>query len=151
MIAQFSSTYADLLPPRHNLHLSRVFCSKDFMKVGAALLETRISSHSVIVKPEISPEVYVYEGDFAIGHDRLLLFTSVKEEKRSFHRNFVQTFLGNAKHRFIRDLRIYADIYASAPKVYYGRTIAMVQSSGTGKSRLMKDLGLEVKSYVLSV
>jgi hypothetical protein len=87
----------------------------------------------------------------SFSHDRLLLCTSVKQEKQSLHRSFVQTFSGDAKNRFIEDLRIYADIYASAPDVYYGRTIAIVQSSRTGKSKLMKDLGLEVKPYVLAV
>ena len=43
---------------------------------------------------------------------------------------------------FIRALSIYDRIYD--PKLHFGRCISILQSSGTGKSRLVEELGKEV-------
>jgi len=55
---------------------------------------------------------------------------------------FDQTYEGNAVKSFIRGLDVYSKIYKQDR--HYGRSIALLQSSGTGKSRLVHELGKRV-------
>jgi hypothetical protein len=55
---------------------------------------------------------------------------------------FHHAFQGEANRRFIKGLSIYDHIYDSS--VHFGRIIPIVQSSGTGKSRLVDEIGHEV-------
>jgi hypothetical protein len=52
---------------------------------------------------------------------------------------FHQEYRGGAVSDFITALSIYRRIYD--PNVYFGRSISILQSSGTGKSRFVKELG----------
>ena len=56
-----------------------------------------------------------------------------------FHREY----RGDAVKSFSRGIDVYGRIYD--PKRHYGRSIAILQSSATGKSRLVQELGNEVR------
>jgi len=51
--------------------------------------------------------------------------------------------MGDAVKSFIDGLDVYSDIYNN--ERHYGRSIALLQSSGTGKSRLVHELGKQVR------
>jgi hypothetical protein len=55
---------------------------------------------------------------------------------------FHHAFQGVAHEDFIRGLDIYDHIYD--PKIHFGRTIPLLQSSGTGKSRMVDEMGNKV-------
>jgi hypothetical protein len=55
---------------------------------------------------------------------------------------FNQAFRGLAHEDFIKGLDIYNHIYN--PKIHFGRTIPLLQSSGTGKSRMVYEMGYQV-------
>ena len=56
---------------------------------------------------------------------------------------FFQKYQGNAVESFIDGLDVYSNIYDQ--KRHYGQCITLVQSSGTGKSRLIRELGKKVR------
>lgn len=56
---------------------------------------------------------------------------------------FRSKYRGSAAQSFARAIDIYGKIYN--PKQHYGRSIAILQSSGTGKSRMVQELGNEVR------
>lgn len=55
---------------------------------------------------------------------------------------FQKEYLGGALTRFITALELHKADYK--PNKHYGRVIAIVQSSGSGKSRLVKELSKKV-------
>jgi len=57
---------------------------------------------------------------------------------------FHQTFQGKADDDFRAGLDVYREIYDD--RVYFGRWISLLQSSGTGKSRLVEQLGRLVQT-----
>jgi hypothetical protein len=57
---------------------------------------------------------------------------------------FRQAYQGKAADDFRLGLDVYRKIYN--PMVHFGRWISVLQSSGTGKSRLVKELGNLVQS-----
>ncbi|EIW78405.1 hypothetical protein CONPUDRAFT_138698 [Coniophora puteana RWD-64-598 SS2] len=66
----------------------------------------------------------------------------------TFNRGFTQQLKGNAVAQFISNLHIYHRLYDRFK--YYGRTIAIVQSSGTGKSRLMREVANQIPSVTIT-
>ena len=56
-----------------------------------------------------------------------------------FHRQY----RGDAVESFTLGIEVYAKMYD--PKLHYGRSIAIPQSSATGKSRLVQELGKKVR------
>jgi hypothetical protein len=58
---------------------------------------------------------------------------------------FHQTFQGKADYDFRAGLDVYREIYDD--RLYFGRWISLLQSSGTGKSRLVEQLGRLVQSF----
>jgi ABC-type transporter Mla maintaining outer membrane lipid asymmetry ATPase subunit MlaF len=59
------------------------------------------------------------------------------------HIKFESEFRGKANKEFEEGLDIYQHIYD--PHVHFGRIIAILQSSGTGKSKLVKEIGNKVR------
>jgi hypothetical protein len=51
-------------------------------------------------------------------------------------------YRGDAVESFVLGLKVYTEMYS--PKLHYGRSIAIPQSSATGKSRLVQELGKKV-------
>ncbi|KAJ7508559.1 hypothetical protein B0H11DRAFT_33563 [Mycena galericulata] len=68
--------------------------------------------------------------------------SSDARKARLLHEAFIATFHGDAPQRFCAALR---DGYSRAyrPSVHYGRIIPIIQSSCTGKSRLLYEIGCE--------
>jgi hypothetical protein len=65
------------------------------------------------------------------------------------HQMFRQVYPGGSVHKFIDALKIYGVIYDR--KRRFGRSISILQSSGTGKSRLVEEIGHEVLfDFILS-
>jgi len=63
---------------------------------------------------------------------------------------FRQEYRGGAVENFIEALNIYGNMYD--PNKYFGRTIPLVQSSATGKSRLVEEIGKLVRlAFTLSL
>lgn len=56
---------------------------------------------------------------------------------------FRTEYRGDAVKSFVRGIDIYGQIYD--PERHYGRSIPILQSSATGKSRLVQELGTEVR------
>jgi hypothetical protein len=61
---------------------------------------------------------------------------------------FHQAYQGKAVDDFRIGLDVYREIYD--PKVHFGRSIPILQSSGTGKSRLIDELGNLVQTDFIS-
>jgi hypothetical protein len=64
------------------------------------------------------------------------------------HKSFLVKFRGGAIATFVAALHTYERLYCDSGSC--GRTIAITQSSGTGKSRLMFELAKEVRSKLFS-
>jgi hypothetical protein len=56
---------------------------------------------------------------------------------------FQENFRGTAHEDFIKGLEIYDQFYDR--RIHFGRTIPLLQSSGTGKSRLVSQMGSKVR------
>jgi len=56
---------------------------------------------------------------------------------------FHQEYRGGAVESFIEALNTYGKIYK--PNKHFGRTIPLIQSSATGKSRLVAEIGKTVR------
>jgi ABC-type lipoprotein export system ATPase subunit len=61
---------------------------------------------------------------------------------------FRQAYQGEAAEHFRRGLDVYRAIYD--PDVHFGHWVSILQSSGTGKSRLVKELGNLVQTDFIS-
>jgi hypothetical protein len=62
---------------------------------------------------------------------------------------FSQPYRGKAVDDFVAGLKIYDKIYD--PNIHFGRCISIIQSSGTRKSRLVRELGGKVRHiYIVS-
>jgi hypothetical protein len=79
-------------------------------------------------------------------HAEYFYYRRIIAQRDSLHSSFVADFQGDAVTQFVNNLPVYDRAYDRAK--YYGRTIAIAQSSGTGKSKLMHDLSKTV-IYVL--
>ena len=69
----------------------------------------------------------------------VILFIQRDEQVVRLQQMFEQKYEGNAVESFIHGLDVYSDLYE--PARHYGHCIALLQSSGTGKSRLVYELG----------
>ena len=56
---------------------------------------------------------------------------------------FSREYQGESHKLFLRALDDYENIYN--PKKHFGRIIPIIQSSGTGKSRMVREIGNEVR------
>jgi hypothetical protein len=66
-----------------------------------------------------------------------------RQQAERLHDQFPSAFRGEADKDFLKSLDVYHSIYD--PQLHLGRTIALLQSSGTGKSRLVKEIGNKVR------
>jgi DNA helicase TIP49 (TBP-interacting protein) len=64
------------------------------------------------------------------------------QQARRLDGMFRQAYRGQSVRAFLEALPIYHAMYD--PKKHFGRCIFILQSSGTGKSRMVKELGNEV-------
>jgi hypothetical protein len=83
---------------------------------------------------------------FHLPHAEYVYYRRIIAQRDSLNSSFITDFKGDAVTQFVNNLPVYDRAYD--PAKYYGRTIAIVQSSGTGKSKLMHDLAKTV-IYVL--
>jgi hypothetical protein len=73
----------------------------------------------------------------------LILPHTFQYRERHAERVFYQAFQGVAHQNFISALDIYDKMYD--PKIHFGRIIPLLQSSGTGKSRILDEIGKMVR------
>ncbi|KZT20204.1 hypothetical protein NEOLEDRAFT_1182730 [Neolentinus lepideus HHB14362 ss-1] len=71
----------------------------------------------------------------------------LQNEAVQLQKAFSAPVQGNAVDNFVEALKAYDKMYR--PEEHYGRSIAIVQSSGTGKSRLMKEVGTKFPAIVV--
>jgi len=70
-------------------------------------------------------------------------FQSREQQATRLHGMFRDHYKGVAHEDFIKGLDIYDQFYD--PNIHFGRTIPLLQSSGTGKSRMMYEMGKKVR------
>ena len=64
------------------------------------------------------------------------------DQLQRLYTNFTSPYIGEAADDFVAALAHYESTYD--PEIHYGHTIVIVQSSGTGKSRLVDEIGRQV-------
>lgn len=63
--------------------------------------------------------------------------------------SFAQPYKGDTLQKFVDILEAYKSFYDD--EQHYGRYITILQSSGSGKSRLMRDIRQRVSRYLYSL
>jgi hypothetical protein len=61
-----------------------------------------------------------------------------REQAMTMHASFQRLPVGDAAEKFYNHLETYDNAYRTSER--YGKSIAILQSSGTGKSKLMRDI-----------
>jgi hypothetical protein len=80
----------------------------------------------------------------------MLVPHSMMQQRWFLHASFIVPYRGKALDNLIKALPGYDDMYKDGSDLS-GRIIPMVQSSGTGKSKLMRDLAFKVWFSALHV